>query len=114
MKWLMAVCVILALGGCSGSTTAKGGTAAPIGGNSGTAAAGAGDAPTATAATTPSATPSAAASAVLPDGRSPVYLTGLDTGKSTVTFDLIQFLTGDAARTEWKKQHPEQPDGPDN
>src|SRR5689334_2300856 len=110
MKWLMAVCVILALGGCSGSTTAKGGTAAPIGGNSGTAAAGAGDAPATTAATTPSA----AASAVLPDGRSPVYLTGLVTGKSTVTFDLIQFLTGDAAKTEWKKQHPEQPDGPDN
>jgi hypothetical protein len=53
-------------------------------------------------------------SPVLGDGRNPVYLTGLDTAQHTVTFDLIEFLTGDAAKAEWKKEHPEQPDGPDN
>ncbi|WP_433361002.1 hypothetical protein ACQPZX_27695 [Actinoplanes sp. CA-142083] len=106
MKRILVVCVALglALGGCSGSTKA-GGTAAPAG--SASATAGAGDAPG-----TPAT--SAAPSPVLPDGRSPVYLTGLDTAKNTVTFDLIEFLTGDAAKAEWKKEHPDQPDGPDN
>lgn len=50
----------------------------------------------------------------LPDGRSAAYLTGLDTTSNTVTFDLIEFLTGEAARAEWKEEHPENPDGPDN
>lgn len=103
MKWAMVVCVALALGGCS-EPAARDNAAAPSGS---TAAAGAGDAPATTAAT---ATPAP----VLPDGRSPVYLTGLDKVKNTVTFDLIEFLTGEAAKAEWKKQHPEQPDGPDN
>jgi hypothetical protein len=57
---------------------------------------------------------SAPAAPVLADGRSAVYLTGLDTTKRTTTFDLIEFLTGAAAKTEWKKEHPDQPDGPDN
>jgi hypothetical protein len=51
---------------------------------------------------------------VLPDGRSAVYLTGVNATKNTVSFDLIEFLTGDAAKAEWKKQHPDTPDGPDN
>ena len=58
--------------------------------------------------------PSPSAAPVLPDGRSPAYLTGLDTTQNTVTFDLVEFLTGDAAKAEWKKEHPEDPDGPDN
>ncbi|MFI5895157.1 hypothetical protein ACIA5D_34160 [Actinoplanes sp. NPDC051513] len=111
MKSVMVVCVALALAGCSGPTTAN--KAAPSGDSSGSAAAGVGDAP-ATPAATAASTPSAAPSPVLPDGRSPVYLTGLDATKNTVTFDLIEFLTGEAAKAEWKKQHPDQPDGPDN
>ena len=51
---------------------------------------------------------------VLADGRHPVYLTGLDLTKRTVTFDLIQFLTGAAAHDAWVKLHPEDPDGPPN
>jgi hypothetical protein len=58
--------------------------------------------------------PSASASPVLADGRSAVYLTGLDTTGNTVTFDLIEFLTGDAAKAEWQKEHPGDPNGPDN
>jgi hypothetical protein len=34
---------------------------------------------------------------VLADGRHPIYLQAVDAGRRTVTFDLIQFLTGDAA-----------------
>jgi hypothetical protein len=73
--------------------------------------------PSSPATTAGSASPSPAsaapsASPALADGRSPVYLTGLST--NTVTFDLIEFLTGDAAAAEWKKQHPDEPDGPDN
>ena len=67
----------------------------------------------------PAATTAPAATAtknteILADGRHPVYLTGLDTGASTVTFDLIEFLTGKEAEARWKKQHPNGPDGPDN
>src|SRR5262245_65549353 len=51
--------------------------------------------------------PSPGASPVLADGRSAAYLTGLDTTHNTVTFDLIEFLTGDAAKAQWKKEHPE-------
>ncbi len=58
--------------------------------------------------------PSPSPSPILADGRSAAYLTALDTAHNTVTFDLIEFLTGDAAKAEWKKEHPDQPDGPDN
>jgi hypothetical protein len=56
------------------------------------------------AATTSSATASSTAGgpitsepAVLADGRHPVYLQTVDPNRRTITFDLIQFLTGDAA-----------------
>lgn len=117
--WIRAVggTVVLALAltgvaGCGGSATT--GDAAT--GRSASAGTGAISGATA-ATTTPAATtggPSASASPVLADGRSAVYLTGLDTTRNTVTFDLIKFLTGDAAKAEWKKEHPENPDGPDN
>jgi hypothetical protein len=108
--------VTLALGataGCSGSATtadtATARTASPsTDAVSGTPAA------TTTAAAATTSGPAATASPVLADGRSAVYLTGLDTTRSTVTFDLIEFLTGDAAKAEWKKEHPDNPDGPDN
>jgi hypothetical protein len=61
---------------------------------------------------TPSAAGSSAAAASLPDGKSPTYLTGLDVSAKTVTFDLIQFLEGDAARKAYVKVHPDEPDGP--
>ncbi len=52
---------------------------------------------------------------ILPDGRSAVYLTKMDVGKRTVTFDLIDFLTGDAAKKAWKKAYPDDSDdGPPN
>ena len=117
--WIRAVggaaVLALALGGtagCGGSATT--GDAAP--GRSASTGTGA-ISGAAAATTTPAATtggPSANASPVLADGRSAVYLTGLDTTRNTVTFDLIEFLTGDAAKAEWKKDHPENPDGPDN
>jgi hypothetical protein len=43
---------------------------------------------------------------VLEDGRHPVYLKTVDTSRREVTFDLLVFLTGDAAVAEWKKRHP--------
>lgn len=70
--------------------------------------------PSGTAGRGASSAPSTGPSAVLPDGRSAAYLTALSTTKNTVTFDLIDFLTGDAAKKEWVKEHPDQPDGPDN
>jgi hypothetical protein len=51
---------------------------------------------------------------LLADGRHPVYVTGLDVAGKKITFDLILFLTGDAAKQAWAKEHPEEPDGPPN
>jgi hypothetical protein len=113
--WIRAVGVAAAVGlalsgtaGCSGSSK----TDDPA--KSSTASAGTGDAPAETTAATPDAEPTASASPVLADGRNAVYLTGLNAGGKTVTFDLIEFLTGDAAKALWKKEHPDNPDGPDN
>ena len=39
---------------------------------------------------------------------------GVDTAANTVTFNPIDFLTVDAAKAEWKKEHPDNPDGPDD
>jgi hypothetical protein len=67
------------------------------------------------AAPTTSATPIPSASPVLADGRSAVYLTGIDVTHRTLTFDLIEFLTGDAAKKAWQKANPNSgQDGPDN
>jgi hypothetical protein len=115
--WIRAaggvVVLALAMGGAAGCgpKSTQGDSASPgsggIGGVTPSASAGAGAGAT-------SAAPSAGASAVLADGRSAAYLTALSSTKNTVTFDLIDFLTGDAAKKEWVKEHPEQPDGPDN
>jgi hypothetical protein len=50
-------------------------------------------------------------SAVLEDGRHPVYLVELDVPRREVTFDLIQFLTGDEAITAYREDTPEDPEG---
>jgi hypothetical protein len=58
--------------------------------------------------------PTTSGASELADGRHAVYLTGLDVTNRTMTFDLIQFLTGEEARKAWVKEHPERPEGPDN
>ena len=114
--WIRAAAGVTALAVTLGGMSACGESKAPsgsaptsapatTGANAGVGAAPAKSDP---ATTTPPAAP------VLADGRSAVYLTGLDTAAKTTTFDLIEFLTGPAAKAEWKKEHPEQPDGPDN
>jgi hypothetical protein len=118
-RWIRPVggAAVLALAlsgtvGCGPTTTIADPATAPAAtGTAGSAGAGA-SAPAASAAAT--GAPSTAASPALPDGRSPAYLTGLDTTRKTVTFDLIEFLTGDEAKVEWKKEHPDNPDGPDD
>jgi hypothetical protein len=55
------------------------------------------------------------AEAVLEDGRHPAYLTELDLSAMTVTFDVIQFLTGEEAAAAYAEDMPEDPDpGPPN
>lgn len=56
--------------------------------------------------------PGSTASAVLADGRSAAYIKSVDVNARTMTFDLIVFLEGDAATKEWRKTHPDEPDGP--
>jgi hypothetical protein len=65
-------------------------------------------APAPTSAPTPTGAP------VLVDGRHPVYLTGLDVEGRTVEFDLIQWLTGEAAREAYTADNPDDPGYPPN
>jgi hypothetical protein len=59
---------------------------------------GAGDAAATTAPPTPTAAaPTTSEPVVLADGRHPVYLKTVDPDQQTITFDLIQFFTGEAA-----------------
>jgi hypothetical protein len=52
---------------------------------------------------------------VIDDGRHPAYLVALDVGGRSVTVDVIQFLTGDAAIAAYEEDVPEDPDlGPPN
>jgi hypothetical protein len=114
-RWMGAVggaaVLACALAGCDAKTPSASPGATPA--RSGSAAGGNGVIAAASPASSANASP-ANASPVLPDGRSPAYLTGLDTSAGTVTFDLIEFLTGDAAKAEWKKEHPQDPNGPDD
>jgi hypothetical protein len=79
---MLTLLVALALGGCGGSEQP--------GGAGGAAATTAAPAPTVSAPTT-------SEPVVLADGRHPVYLKSVDPDRRTITFDLIQFFTGDAA-----------------
>jgi hypothetical protein len=47
--------------------------------------------------------------AVLPDGRHPVYLKRVDPAGRTITFDLIQWYSGEDAAREAAKDHQESP-----
>ncbi len=51
---------------------------------------------------------------VLADGRHTAYLTQVDTGGRTVTFDKVEILTGEAARKRHQEQNPGETDGPPN
>jgi hypothetical protein len=77
----------LALGGCGGSDEPAAGGAGGGGAVATTAAA-----PGSTA-----GAPPAGEQVVLEDGRHPVYLKTVDPDQRRITFDLIQFLTGEAA-----------------
>ncbi len=104
----VAVLVIGALTGCGPDT----GSAAtgPSSGPSASGATAASDGPVAS-----SAPASPSASPVLADGRSAAYLTVLDIPHRSITFDLIEFLTGDAAKKAWQKANPGSgDDGPDD
>ena len=78
---LVTLLMAAAVGGCGGSKEPSG-----AGGAATTAA----PAPTA-------ATPTTSEPVVLADGRHPVYLKTVDPDRPTITFDLIQFFTGEAA-----------------
>jgi hypothetical protein len=79
---LLTLLAAVALGGCGGSEQPSG-----AGGTTAT---------TAAPATTVSA-PTTSEPVVLADGRHPVHLKTIDPDRRTITFDLIQFFTGDAA-----------------
>jgi hypothetical protein len=53
-------------------------------------------------------------SAALEDGRHASYLHGLDVDARTITVDVVQFLTGQAATEAYQQDNPDDPDGPPN
>jgi hypothetical protein len=65
-------------------------------------------------AATPASSSAPASPAVLADGRHAAYLTSLNVGKKTLSFDKIDFLTGDAAKKAYLKANPGETDGPPN
>ena len=79
---LLILLMAAAVGGCGGSEEPDRAGGAP-----------------ATTAAPPStaATPTTGEPVVLADGRHPVYLKTVDPGRPTITFDLLQFFTGEAA-----------------
>jgi hypothetical protein len=85
--------------------------AAGLGGCGGSQEPGAPQAPTATTAppATNAATPTTAEPVVLADGRHPVYLKTVDPDGRTITFDLIQFFTGEAATKAAAEDDKESP-----
>jgi len=83
MAAMLTLLAAAALGGCGGSDE-------PAGAGGGGAAATTAPGPTAAA-------PATSEPAVLEAGRHPVYLKTVDPDRRTITFDLIQFFTGDAA-----------------
>lgn len=112
---IVLVVALVAIGDGDGDTTTAAtsttagetpaATTAPAGETPATAAPGG-------APTEPGDTP--ATEPALEDGRHPVHLTGLDAGGGTVTFDLIQFLTGDEATEAYHREVPDDPGPPPN
>jgi hypothetical protein len=91
---LLMLLLTAALGGCGGgdSPSGAGGTTA-----------------TTTAPASTAGVPSTREPVVLADGRHPVYLKSVDPGQQSITFDLIQFFTGDAATKAAAEDHEESP-----
>jgi hypothetical protein len=105
----LAAIVALGVGGCDDGN----GTASSPPGGVVASASGRSEAPK-TSAPTSSAVPVPASPPVLADGRHAAFLTGLDVGKRTLTFDKIDFLTGEAAKEAYLKENPGETDGPPN
>jgi len=105
----LAAIVALGVGGCDDGN----GTASSPPGGVVASASGRPEAPK-TSAPTSSAVPVPASPPVLADGRHAAFLTGLDVGKRTLTFDKIDFLTGEAAKEAYLKENPGETDGPPN
>jgi hypothetical protein len=71
-----------------------------------------GDGPAPAATVTPIAT-ATTGKVLLADGRWPGYIKSV--GDDTVSMDLVEFLTGDAAAKAWQQKYPEsEQDSPDN
>jgi hypothetical protein len=85
--------------------------AAGVGGCGGSEEPSAPGAPTATTAApaTNAASPTTSEPVVLADGRHPVYLKTVDAARRTITFDLIQFFTGEAAIKAAAEDNKESP-----
>lgn len=58
--------------------------------------------------------PAEPASPTLADGRYAAYLTAIDTRARAVTFDVIQYLTGEEAAKAFHRDNPDIPEGPPN
>ena len=68
-----------------------------------------------TSTTAPAATTTSPGSDLdLDDGKHPVYITAIDVGAHTMTFDVIQFLTGQDAIDAYQAANPGDPEGPPN
>jgi hypothetical protein len=91
---LLTLLMIAAVDGCGGSEEPSGAAGAPA----------------ATTAPAPTAgTPTTSEPAVLANRRHPVYLKSVDPTQQTITFDLIQFYTGDAATKAAAEDNKESP-----
>jgi uncharacterized protein (DUF779 family) len=109
-----ALLLLVTLPGCTTAKASKS-TAGTVAGTAATVAG--------TAATTSTTVGVVAAGCA--DGSSPavynpatgtyaVYLTGIDVGPRTISFDVIQWLTGTEAAAAYHKKNPTDPDGPPN
>lgn len=103
----LAAIGLFGVAGCTGDSEAG----SPQPGAVAASTSGGSDAP---AAPTPASSAAAAPASppVLADGRHAAYLTRLDVARRALTFDKIDFLTGDAAKKAYLKENPGETDGP--
>jgi hypothetical protein len=103
---LAAACMLVACGTSGGGTPPA--STQPAGPSQAV-----GDAP---ADEEPTATPDPAASATgdLTDDEHPAYIKSIDANARTLTFDLVQWLTGDAATVAFQQANPGETGGPPN
>jgi len=91
---LLILLMTAALSGCGGSEQPSGAAGTPA---------------TTVAPTSTTGGPATSEPVVLADGRHPVYLKSVDPDQQTITFDLIQFFTGDAAAKAAAEDNQESP-----